>query len=68
MSNTVHGVELRLVPNPIIRPTYNFDDRQQEAIAHRGSPLVIRGGAGTGKTTTLIVAAISRIEQGQSPE
>ena len=68
MSNTVHGVELRLVPNPIIRPTYNFDDCQQEAIAHRGSPLVIRGGAGTGKTTTLIEAAISRIEQGQSPE
>jgi superfamily I DNA/RNA helicase len=41
-----------------------FDDQQKAAIAHRGSPLLIQGAAGSGKTTVLIEAALSRINDG----
>ena len=41
---------------------------QLQAVAHRGSPLVINGGPGTGKTTVLIEAALSRITEGQNPD
>jgi superfamily I DNA/RNA helicase len=45
-----------------------FDDQQKAAIAHRGSPLLIQGAAGSGKTTVLIEAALSRINQGASSD
>jgi superfamily I DNA/RNA helicase len=41
-----------------------FDDQQKAAIAHRGSPLLLKGAAGSGKTTVLIEAALSRISEG----
>ncbi len=41
---------------------------QLAAIQHRGSPLVIHGGPGTGKTTVLVEAALSRIQEGQNPD
>ena len=41
---------------------------QIACVAHRGTPLVIQGGPGTGKTTVLIEAALSRINDGQSPD
>ncbi|MEY3753373.1 MAG: hypothetical protein RIR75_1220, partial [Actinomycetota bacterium] len=47
-------------------PTLSPD--QKSAVTHRGSPLVIHGGPGTGKTTVLIEAALSRITQGQNPD
>jgi superfamily I DNA/RNA helicase len=47
-------------------PTLSPD--QKSAVTHRGSPLVIHGGPGTGKTTVLIEAALSRIAQGQNPD
>jgi superfamily I DNA/RNA helicase/RecB family exonuclease len=56
--------ELRLVANPITRPEISLDTNQLAAIAHRGSPLIIRGATGSGKTTTLIECAISRIATG----
>ena len=36
-------------------------------IAHRGAPLVVYGGPGTGKTTTLIESVISRVRAGVDP-
>jgi superfamily I DNA/RNA helicase len=45
-----------------------FDDQQKAAISHRGTPLLITGGAGSGKTTVLIEAAISRIADGASSD
>ena len=68
MSKTSAGSGLRLVANPITRPQYTFDGQQRTAIAHRGSPLIIRGATGTGKTTTLIECAIDRIRGGAAPD
>jgi superfamily I DNA/RNA helicase/RecB family exonuclease len=41
---------------------------QLAAVAHRGNPLVINGGPGTGKTTVLVEAALARIAEGQNPD
>ena len=41
---------------------------QLAAVAHRGNPLVIHGGPGTGKTTVLVEAALARIAEGQNPD
>lgn len=48
--------------------TINPDEHQAAAIAHSGSPLLILGGPGTGKTSTLVASAIHRIENGLAPE
>jgi superfamily I DNA/RNA helicase/RecB family exonuclease len=45
-----------------------LDARQAAVVAHRGSPLVVQGGPGTGKTTVLVEAALSRINAGQNPD
>ena len=62
------GSPLRLVRTPLVRPTYNFSLAQITAIAHRDSPLIITGATGTGKTTIIIEAALSRISDGASPD
>jgi superfamily I DNA/RNA helicase/RecB family exonuclease len=45
-----------------------LDATQAKAAAHRGSPLLIAGGPGTGKTSVLVEAALSRIAAGQDPD
>ncbi|MDE3228128.1 MAG: UvrD-helicase domain-containing protein, partial [Acidobacteriota bacterium] len=45
-----------------------LDAEQQAVVAHRGSPIVVQGGPGTGKTTVLVEAALSRIQEGQNPD
>lgn len=59
---------LRLVATPLIRPHLEFDSLQREAIEYRGGPLIIAGEAGTGKSATLVEAAINRIENGTAPD
>ena len=44
-----------------------LNDQQKQAINHRGSPLLVLGDAGSGKTTTLITAVAKRISEGQDP-
>lgn len=68
MSKVMSGVNLHLVANPITIPELTFDQEQLIAISHRGTPLIIRGSAGTGKSSTLLQAAISRIKEGINPE
>jgi superfamily I DNA/RNA helicase/RecB family exonuclease len=46
----------------------SLSDQQKAAVAHRSSPLILTGATGTGKTTVLIEAALSRIAAGQSPD
>ena len=45
-----------------------LDAEQQAVVAHRGSPIVVQGGPGTGKTTVLVESALSRIAEGQNPD
>ncbi len=59
---------LRLVRADVGGFTLSLGEAQQAAIAHRGSPLILTGATGTGKTTVLIEAALSRITSGQSPD
>ena len=41
---------------------------QRTAAAHAGGPLLIVGGAGTGKTRTLVARFAWLVEQGEAPE
>lgn len=68
MGKSSAGTGLRLVSQPLIRPALTLDSAQAEAIAYRGGPLLITGGPGTGKSTTLIEAAIDRITKGAAPD
>ena len=45
-----------------------LDAEQVSVVAHRGSPIVVQGGPGTGKTTVLVEAALARIQDGQNPD
>ncbi len=53
---------------PETRPRIIPDEHQRLAITHSGSPLLIIGGPGTGKTAALVESAIQRIEGGLAPE
>ncbi|MCF8552180.1 MAG: ATP-dependent helicase [Candidatus Planktophila sp.] len=45
-----------------------LDAFQVSVVSHRGCPIVVQGGPGTGKTTVLIEAALARIQEGQNPD
>ena len=54
---------------PVLQPVpVALDTEQAAVVSHRGSPLVVQGGPGTGKTTVLIEAALARIQEGQNPD
>ena len=59
--------ELRLVRRESVLPAFTFSPEQGQIINHRGTPLVVYGGAGTGKTTTLIESVIARVNAGVDP-
>ncbi|WP_084540952.1 ATP-dependent helicase [Nocardioides alkalitolerans] len=57
------GPTYRLVPasaEPVAPPT--LDPHQQRVVDHRGGPLLVLAGPGTGKTTTLVEAIVDRVE------
>ena len=41
-----------------------LDEAQQRIVDHESGVLVVLAGPGTGKTTTLVEAAVSRVERG----
>ena len=45
-----------------------LNDAQQTAVTHRGGPLLIVAGAGTGKTKTLVARLAHLIETGTAPD
>jgi superfamily I DNA/RNA helicase/RecB family exonuclease len=65
---TVSKQSFSLVAPSAPKPTPALTPDQLAAVAHRGSPLVINGGPGTGKTTVLVEAALARIAEGQNPD
>ncbi|MDQ6875657.1 MAG: UvrD-helicase domain-containing protein, partial [Actinomycetota bacterium] len=59
----------RLVParlDPLAAP--DLDPGQQAVVDHRGGPLLVLAGPGTGKTTTLVEAVVERVRRGLTPE
>ena len=60
------GIEL--VKREVSADSLALDSVQVQAVAHRGSPVVVSGGPGTGKTSILIEAALARIADGQNPD
>ncbi len=40
-----------------------LDEAQQQVVDHKGGPLLVLAGPGTGKTTTIVAAVAERIEQ-----
>jgi superfamily I DNA/RNA helicase/RecB family exonuclease len=57
--------EYRLVRSarPTVAPP-RLDDAQRRVVEHAGGPLLVLAGPGTGKTTTLVEAAVARVEAG----
>jgi len=59
----------RLVRGPRqAAPTPVLDQAQRAVVEHRGGPLLVLAGPGTGKTSTLVEAVAARIEGGADPE
>ena len=70
MASTKNTPKLNLVRAPFKNDLIDhtqLNDQQKQVIAHRGSPLLVLGEAGSGKTTTLITAVSKRISEGQDP-
>ena len=68
MSKSAAKAGLRLAAPALAHRSLVLDPEQLEAVAHRGSPLIIRGATGTGKTSTLIECAIDRIKKGAATD
>lgn len=68
MSKSAATKGLQLAAPAFTQRRLSLDSEQLQAVAHRGSPLIIRGATGTGKTTTLIECAINRIKSGAATD
>jgi superfamily I DNA/RNA helicase/RecB family exonuclease len=65
----VRGSAYRLVRDPLATPAPPVLDAYQQAVVdHRGGPLLVLAGPGTGKTTTLVEAVTARIAEGVPAE
>lgn len=60
---------LKLIRDPGINPGQRLElsDEQKSVVAHRGSPLLVLGGPGTGKSALMVERALSYIEEGIDP-
>jgi superfamily I DNA/RNA helicase/RecB family exonuclease len=65
------AAQLKLVRRALSAATYVVDADQESVIAFRGSAsqskLAVFGGAGSGKSSTLVRAACARMDEGQDP-
>jgi superfamily I DNA/RNA helicase/RecB family exonuclease len=67
MERTPPPYRLVRTPVPAPRPPV-LDPAQRQVVAHRGGPLLVLAGPGTGKTTTIVEAVVDRIaERGTDP-
>ncbi|WP_121162106.1 ATP-dependent DNA helicase [Micromonospora pisi] len=59
----------QLVRRPAEAEPARIDDpRQREVVAHTDGPLLVLGGPGTGKTSTLVDSVVARVTEGTDPE
>ena len=68
--SVVDAPAVRLVrqPREQLRPAV-LDDAQRRVVEHRGGPLLLLAGPGTGKTTTLVESVVDRVDRdGLDPE
>lgn len=56
-----------LIRRPQVSPVTDFSESAMHVINHHGSPLVVLGGPGSGKTTLIVESALARIKRGQDP-
>lgn len=68
MSKQNPSTPLRLVRAEVEGFSRSLSAQQKAAVAHTGSPLIITGPTGTGKTSVLVEIALARITSGQSPD
>jgi DNA helicase II / ATP-dependent DNA helicase PcrA len=52
----------------VVFPLDGLAEAQRSAVTHSGSPLVVLGGAGTGKTSVIEARFMWLVEQGCEPE
>jgi superfamily I DNA/RNA helicase/RecB family exonuclease len=63
-SVVMNGYRLvRRAPSPAPTAPLVLDEAQQRVVGHRGGPLLVLAGPGTGKTTTIVAAVADRIER-----
>jgi superfamily I DNA/RNA helicase/RecB family exonuclease len=58
------GLDTSPIPR-LMAPTLDAD--QQRVVDHRGGPLLVLAGPGTGKTTTLVEAVVARLTDSKAP-
>ena len=61
---TISGKSTRIKDGS--KETYGLNEDQQKAVEHRGSPLIIQAGPGTGKTQTLTQRLVSLIKNNEA--
>jgi len=60
------GVDVRLRRERLVdAPPKALDEGQRLVVEHRGGPLRVLGGPGSGKTTALVEAVVGRVERGE---
>lgn len=52
-------------PDGVRAAAPTLDEAQQSVVDHRGGPLLVLAGPGTGKTTTLVEVVVDRVESGE---
>jgi superfamily I DNA/RNA helicase/RecB family exonuclease len=65
-SEPARGVDVRLRRQRLDgAPPVALDEAQRRVVAHRGGPLRVVGGPGSGKTTALVEAVVDRVQRGE---
>lgn len=67
LASTVSRPTYRLVRRALDATPPTLDEIQRRIVTHRDGPLLVLGGPGTGKTTTLVEAVAARVADGIDP-